>query len=178
MTFLKLAFLAAGSSQLRAGARWFAVPALAACAMASSPLLAGERAVFRSEMPDGRVVYADAPIEGAIRSTLLSVEPHPGDAAQALAAQQALEVQRARLEKDSRTRQLLLEQLNQRISLAERDVDIALSAQQDGKVIGEGDRQGRRFAPSYWQRQRNLAQQVEQASQRLEALRAERQALL
>ncbi len=159
-------------------ARWWLPALLALCGLgASSIAAAGERAVFRSQMPDGRVVYADEPAAGAVRSARLLVEPHPGDPAQALAAQRALEGTRARLLQQGQARSLKLAELDRGIAVAQRELSVAQSAQTDGQTVVEGDRQGRRFAPSYWQRQQFLAQAVARARLQLDALRAERAAL-
>lgn len=163
---------------LRRPARWWLLALLALCGLgASSIAAAGERAVFRSQMPDGRVVYADEPVAGAVRSARLLVEPHPGDPAQALAAQHALEATRARLQQQGQARALKLAELDRGIAVAQRELSVAQSAQTDGQTVVEGDRQGRRFAPSYWQRQQFLAQAVARARLQLDALRAERAAL-
>lgn len=157
---------------------WWLLALLALCGLgASSIAAAGERAVFRSQMPDGRVVYADEPAAGAVRSARLLVEPHPGDPAQALAAQRALERTRARLLQQGQARSLKLAELDRGIAVAQRELSVAQSAQTDGQTVVEGDRQGRRFAPSYWQRQQFLAQAVARARLQLDALRAERAAL-
>lgn len=141
------------------------------------PAFADERSVFRSQMPDGRVVYADAPVAGAVRSARLLVEPHPGDPVQALAAQQALEATRERLLREGRARALQAERLDERLQLANRELSLALTAQAQGEAIGDGDRQGRRLTPSYWQRQQRLDAAVATARARLNALGAERASL-
>lgn len=146
-------------------------------AAAPLPAFADERSVFRSQMPDGRVVYADAPVAGAVRSARLLVELHPGDPAQALAAQQALEATRERLLREAHARALRAEQLDERLRLATGELSLALSAQAQGEAIGEGDRQGRRLTPSYWQRQQRLDAAVAIARERLNALGAERAGL-
>ncbi|MEW6294583.1 MAG: hypothetical protein AB1544_14960 [Pseudomonadota bacterium] len=166
------------SIDMRRPARWGLLALLALGTLGVPPLAAaGERAVFRSQMPDGRVVYADEPAAGAVRSARLLVEPHPGDPAQALAAQHALEATRARLQQQGQARALKLAELDRGIAFAQRELWVAQSAQTDGQTVVEGDRQGRRFAPSYWQRQQFLAQAVARARLQLDALRAERAAL-
>lgn len=157
---------------------WRLLALLAPCVLGVPTLAAtGERAVFRSQMPDGRVAYADGPAAGAVRSDRLLVEPHPGDPAQALAAQRALEANRARLLQQGRARALKLAELDRGIDVAQQELWVAQSAQTDGQTVVEGDRQGRRFAPSYWQLQQFLAQAVARARLQLDALRAERAAL-
>lgn len=150
----------------------------ALCAAAGSlPAAAGERTVFRSEMPDGKVVYADAPLAGASRSVRLVLEPHPADPAQAQAAQRALQEARDRFRQEAQLRALRLGQLDARIALAARGLESAQAAQADGQGIGEGDRQGRRLTPAYWQRQQRLDAAVARARMTLDALTAERAAL-
>lgn len=155
-----------------------AMLAIGAAAAAPPPAAAAERTVFRSETADGKVVYSDAPIAGAIRSTPLALEPHPADPEQARAAQRALQATRERLRQDSQARATRLAELDARIALAARELASAQSAQADGQAIGEGDRQGRRLTPAYWQRQQRLAETAARASMRLDRLTAQRAALL
>lgn len=163
--------------RLAQGVRAVAIGLAWCTAVAPVAVFADERTVFRSQMPDGRVVYGDAPVAGAARSARLLVEPHPGDPAQALAAQQALEATRERLQREARARSLRAEQLDERLRLASRELSVALSAQAQGETIGEGDRQGRRLTPSYWQRRQRQDAAVAIARERLNDLAAERAGL-
>ena len=164
-------------TQLTIRERW-AIATLILSAVGAPPLAAaGERAVFRSELPDGGTIYSDAPVEGAARSARVLVEPHAPDTAQARAAQRELEGIRQRLQQDTQARSLRLEQFDRSVTLAAQELASAQSAQVDGQAIGEGDRQGRRISPAYWERQERLAEAVARTRMRLDALSARSAAL-
>lgn len=72
----------------RGRGRWFRTVVLALCgAAAAGVVAAGERIVYRLELPGGRVLDSDSPTLRAGRVERLAVDPHPADAQQALAAQ-------------------------------------------------------------------------------------------
>lgn len=138
---------------------------------------AGERLLYRSVLPNGSVVYADAPVQGAETVQRLSVEPHPDDpraAARALAAGE--QRQQDALASFERRAQRSRE-LQAQVAQAEVDAALARQLRADGSNVREGDRQGRRWTGQYAQRQADLALQEERAQSRLASLREQLAAL-
>ena len=131
---------------------------------------AEERILYRSVLAGDRVVYSDAPIAGARSSRRIIVEPHPADERQALAAQHALALTRARLLKDFEARTARLQQLDNEIASAYERLGQARLQQERGRGVRDGERQGRRLTPPYWQRQRALENAVTQHTRQLDAL--------
>lgn len=151
---------------------------LALCAaVAAATAIAGERTVYRSELPGGRVLYSDAPAEGAGRVQSLKVEPHPADAQQARAAQRALAARREGLLREGQVRAERLSQIDAHAQRASEELQWARAEREAAQGIREGDRQGRRLTPSYWQRQQRAADAEARAQQRLDGLARERAVL-
>lgn len=157
---------------------------MALCAATFSGLLgaafavrADERILYKSVLPDGRVVYADAPAPNAKRTEKIAVERHPPNPEDAAAAQRALTMTREQLLRDSATRAARLKQIDNQVDETYSELKRAQAAVEQGKEIQEGDRQGRRLLPAYFQRRQALAGAVQQARQRLDRLLAERRAL-
>lgn len=135
---------------------------------------AEERILYRSVLAEGSVVYSDAPVAGARSSRRISVEPHPADERQALAAQRALALTRAQLLRDFEARTARLQQLDNEIASAYERLGQARLQQERGRGVRDGDRQGRRLTPPYWERQRALENAVTQHTRQLDALVRER----
>lgn len=138
---------------------------------------AAERIVYRSKMPDGRVLYGDAPASGAKQSTRLLIERHAADPQQEEAAQRALALTRAQILRDADARAARLRQLDNEASDAYERVRQVQEQREAGKSEMEGERQGRRLLPSYWDRQRELEDRLRAVQQRLERILRERAAL-
>lgn len=147
------------------------------CTAAGADVGAEERIVYRSEMPDGRVLYGDAPVSGARQSTRLQIERHAANPQQEEAAQRALALTRAQILRDADARAARLRQLDNLASDAYENVRRAQEQREAGRSVVEGDKQGRRLTPSYWERQRQLENRFRVAQQRLESLLSERTAL-
>ena len=139
--------------------------------------LAEQRILYRSVLPDGRVVYGDAPAANARRTEQIVVEPHPPNPQETEAALRALALTRAQLLRDAAARKARLGQLDNQVAETYDELREAESRREAGREVGEGDRQGRRLADAYFVRQRAVEGAVQQARLRLDRLLRERAAL-
>lgn len=137
---------------------------------------AEERVLYKSHLPDGSLVYSDAPVPGA-RSQSMAVEPHPTDAKAARAAQAEAARHREQLLRSFEARAARVGRLDQEIPAAARAAERARELAQQAAVMREGDRQGRRVRAEYFERQQVFQAAQAQAEQRLKLLTAERAAL-
>lgn len=153
-----------------------AVLVIALCTVAQAAR-GGERVLYRSVLPGGRVVYGDAPASAATRTDRIAVEIHPGNAQDSDAAQRALVLTRRQLLLDSAARAERLRQLDNQISAAYTELNRAELQREQGREFQDGDRQGRRISSRYHERQRGLDRSAQQVAQRLDALVRERAAL-
>lgn len=153
-----------------------AVIAAAGLAVAFAAL-AEQRILYRSVLPNGRVVYGDAPAANARRTEEIVVEPHPLNPQQTEAALRALALTRDQLLRDAAARKARLGQLDNQIADASDELKEAESRREAGREVREGDRQGRRRLAVYFERQRALEGAVQQARLRLDRLLRERAAL-
>jgi hypothetical protein len=141
---------------------------LLVAALAAPAALA--QTLYKSTMPDGRVIYGDKPAPGAAKSE----EQKPDTSKQGVVPPSAREKATAQsLEKD----RLKRDAGAARIAAAEKAVRDAEAAQAAGKEPTAGDRQGtasgaQRLTDEYWARQKRLEQAVEQARANLEKVRA------
>ena len=148
---------------------------IAGCAMAVGAS-AAEKTFFKSVLPNGRVVYGDAPAAGAKRTEKITVRTEL-PASDAEAAQRALALDRQQLLRDAAARSARLTQLETEIAAAYNALKTAEQEREAGRAIQEGDRQGRRLLPQYGERQRTLEVTLRQNRQTLDKLLAERSAL-
>ena len=133
---------------------------------------AGAQGIYRYTEKDGRVVYTDDPNAGGgtarpVENTT-SVVPAPPPAA-------------------SGTVRQIERQADQRVADLDRaveDIAAATAALRDAearRLAGiepiEGERQGRRQRPEYWERQQALQRDVDAAQRRLDEANARRNAL-
>lgn len=151
--------------------------AAACCLGAALSGFANERILYRSVLADGRVVYADEPVPNARRSDRIAVERHEPNPADAAAAQRATAMTRAQLLRDAAVRAARLRQLDNLIGDTYDELKAVELQREQGREVGEGDRQGRRFSAGYLQRQQALDNAVVRVRQRLNALTSERSAL-
>lgn len=133
--------------------------------------------VIRSQMPNGSVTYSDRPAAGAASMQRLDVEPHPADPLAAAKASRELEVNRQRMAAEIASHEERRLQLDEEIRSTLAKLEQARALRERGRVIGDGDRQGRRFTADYWARQVALDERVRREISELERLRLERRAL-
>lgn len=138
---------------------------------------ADERTLYRSVLPNGRVVYSDEPTPKAKSTEQITVERHAADPQAAEAAQRALGLTREQLLKDAAARAARLKQLDNEVGAAYSELKDADARLAQGRDMREGDRQGRRLLAPYVQRQRDLQGAADRKSQQLEKLLRERAAL-
>jgi len=162
---------------MRSNHRTACAALIATSLLAALPSVAEERTFYKSVLPNGEVVYSDAPAPNAQRSTAVSVEPHPPNAQDARTAQQALAASRQRLLRDASERAARIRQLDKLIGDASGELEGAELRREQGRVQQPGDRQGRRLSASYFQRQQALDGATRQVKQRLDQLLSERAAL-
>jgi hypothetical protein len=140
------------------------------CAALAQPALA--QTLYKSTLPDGRVVYGDKPAPGAVKSeeqrpdiSKKGVTPPTADGAAAARS----------LEKDRQKREVNAG----KVEAAEKALRDAEAARAAGKDPTEGDRQGtvsgnQRLTDAYWERQKRLEAGLEQARKNLDEARAGR----
>ncbi|HUN70055.1 MAG TPA: DUF4124 domain-containing protein [Burkholderiales bacterium] len=143
---------------------------LALVALASGAQAQG---VYKYTDPNGNVIYTDDPNAGGGSARAIELPPPPGRPPPAAGLSEA----------DRK----VLEQANQRAAALDRAVaDIvaaheALRAAEARQAAGveplEGERQGRRHRPEYWQRQQALERDVASARAKLDDALARRNAL-
>lgn len=149
-------------------ARIPALGTLLLCAVLAPAALA--QTLYKSTMPDGKVIYGDKPVPGAVKSEL----QRPDTSKTGVAPPISREADTAKtLEKD----RLKREASQGKMQAAEKALRDAEAAQAAGKEPTAGDRQGtvsgnQRLTDAYWERQKSLEQAVEQARKNLEQARA------
>jgi hypothetical protein len=150
--------------------------AVAGCAVAFGAG-ADEQTFYKSVLPNGRIVYGDAPAAAAKRTEKITVRTDTPTPEAAAEAKHALEINRRQLLRDGAARNARLTQLETDIAATYNELKTAETGRETGRGIQEGDRQGRRLLPQYSERQRTLEGAVRQARLRLDKLLAERAAL-
>jgi hypothetical protein len=142
--------------------------AVLALALAAAPALG--QVIYKSTMPDGRVIYGDAPVPGALKSEATNV-PKSSGVTPVTPTQEQPGAQAHRQD-----RQSAAEAARAELQAAESALAEAQAARQAGREPLEGERQGtagggNRLSESYFQRQQALETAVGQAQQRVEAAR-------
>jgi hypothetical protein len=159
------------------------VPSIALLTLVAIP--AAAQTAYKSTMPDGRVIYGDAPIPGARKVEQISVAaPRVGDGGTGAAPAggqdrgSAREGDQARARQDDavRARTAEREQARQRVREAEEALRVAEEAKRNGEEPLAGERLGvagggSRLSEEYFQRQQQLEQDVVKARQALEQAR-------
>lgn len=140
----------------------------------STVVIADEVPVYKSTGSSGEITYGDAPPSGARDTRVILVEPHPADPRAAAIAQNNLTETRQRMMREAEDRQRKLDVLDREVSVAASRDKSAQWELAKGREIGEGDRQGRRLAPRYWERQDALEREARLARMELDRLRAQR----
>ncbi len=127
--------------------------------------------VYRCVDSKGNVVYTDKPMGANCALQKIEVGPQPSTAPPALSAaeKQMLEQQQKRLADLDRAVADVVASFNAlRAAEARRD---------QGIEPLEGERQGRRYRPEYWERQQALKRDVDDARAKLDDALARRNAL-
>jgi hypothetical protein len=145
--------------------------ALAAALMSSVPAWA--QVVYKSIMPDGRVIYGEQPVAGAKK--IEEIVPQTGKTGVGGAATPA-EVQQLKQNENQRRRD---DERRQQIKEAEQAVQDAEAAKAAGTEPLPGERQGTaggasRLNDAYDERQKALDDAIVNARKRLEQLKAGR----
>ena len=114
---------------------------------------------YKSIMPDGKVIYGDKPAPGAVKVEQLKGAPSKG-----VSVVTPKEAATAREMEGARGRQVG----GERVRAAEAALKRAEAAMAAGKEPQEGDRigtasGGQRFSDAYWERQKRLQAEYEQA---------------
>ena len=147
------------------------VPLIAGCLIATLlPSAALAQTLYKSTMPDGKVIYSDKPALDAVKVEESSLDTSkkgvvPPSAKEKAVLKQMTQERQAREAKDDRVRR------------AELTLHQAEVAQGMGKEPQPNERQGtatgaQRFTDGYWQRQKKLEQDVENARRALEQARS------
>jgi hypothetical protein len=136
--------------------------------VAALALPAAAQTLYKSTMPDGRVVYGDKPAPGAVKSELQKPDTSKQGVVPVPAGAPAAAMDKDRAKRDGQ---------DKKIQAAEKALRDAEAAQAAGKDPTEGDRQGtvsgnQRLTDAYWERQKSLGAAVEQARKNLEQARA------
>jgi hypothetical protein len=147
---------------------WWSFALVAAFALA--PAVA--QVLYKSTMPDGRVVYGDKPVEGAAK-----VEPYQPDTAKT-GVQMTTPREKGVVQQMEQER-LQREQAQDALLAAEKRLREAEAAVEAGREPLPGERLGTvgggsRLTDEYWARQKALESAVEQARRNLDEARARR----
>lgn len=153
---------------------------LGAAALLAATAASGE--IYRSVLPDGRVIYSDSPPADAAQTETVDLPPPPTpeERAEAAAVESAIE-QAGQTGRDP-DRSAAIGAADAEVRAAERDLAAARKRLEEGKIEREGDRIGivgrrggsARLSDAYWQRVGNLELEVQAAEERLRAARQAR----
>jgi hypothetical protein len=153
------------------------LPALSVLMLLGTPCWA--QAVYKSTMPDGRVIYSDAPIPGAKKVEQMAVTaPSPGGGAPAAGERAPGEAKALQQEEQQlRARMAERDAKQQRVRDAEKALRQAEEAKRNGEEPLPGERLGTagggsRLSDEYWERQKQLEQNVDLARKALNDARA------
>ena len=143
------------------------LPPLVAVLLASASLAAGAQPMYRSTMPDGKVVISDQPVKGAAKVEEVKTRPGnyaPGSPVPPGAAPAPADRAGAAAAAESE------------LKAAQSAYDAAVARAEKGREEREGDRigtakGGARLSEAYEKRQQDLKAEVEAARQRLDAAR-------
>lgn len=140
--------------------------------------------VFKSTMPDGRVIFGDRPEPNAVRVEELAPESPTGpiDPRRAEEARRRQQFETAAEQRKSKARQAKLDAIDKEIEAAEKDLRAAQRRLEEGIEPEAGERtgiagKGSRLNPDYWERQENLKREVQKQTERLERAKQKRNEL-
>lgn len=148
------------------------VRTLLACALCFG--LTAQAQVYKNVMPDGRIIYSDAPLKGA-KSSPVNVPPPPTDTDKAKAADRAQQETRERDALNERLdqRRKRLDDADQRVEKARKDLASAQLALEQGRTPMPGEMianvgGGARPGENYLARIASLEKAVESAKKELD----------
>ena len=141
--------------------------------------------VYKSTLPDGRIVFGDKPDPKAVRVEELNPEPPTGliDSSQVEEARQRQQEGNDAAERRSKDRRARLDAIDREIGAAEKELRAARERLAGAVEPEAGDRTGTtrrglsRLNPEYWERQENLKEEVQKLTERLERARQQRNEL-
>ncbi|MBX9965830.1 MAG: DUF4124 domain-containing protein [Burkholderiales bacterium] len=148
------------------------VSTLLACALCFG--LAAQAQVYKNVMPDGRIIYSDAPLKGA-KSSPVNVPPPPTEGDKAKASERAQQETRERDALNERLdqRRKRLDDADQRVEKARKDLASAQLALEQGRTPMPGEMianvgGGARPGENYLARIASLEKAVESAKKELD----------
>ncbi len=124
---------------------------------------AGAQGVYKYTDRSGRVIYTDDPTAGGGTAIPVETPAPPGAAAPAAGLSEA----QKRLLEQANRRAAALDRAIADIVAAHAELRAAEARRDQGVEPIEGDRQGRRFRPEYWERQQANQQAIEIARAKL-----------
>ena len=138
------------------------------CALLPQP--AAAQTLYKSTMPDGRVLYSDKPAPGAANVETIQPDTDKGGLGGTTARQQEMlkDMEKARLQREAG---------QDKVTEAAQALKDAEAARDSGKEPRENERIGTaggtsRLTDSYFERQRALQEAVEQARRKLDEARS------
>lgn len=131
--------------------------------------------IYKSTLPDGRVVFGDKPDRNAVRIETLAPASPAGaaDAQQAEAARKQLLREADSADQRLRQRKSMLDAADEEIAAAQRDLSAAKQRLEEATEPEAGERtgtagKGSQLNPAYWERQEALKREVQNQTDRLE----------
>lgn len=142
--------------------------------------MASAQTLYKNVMPDGRIIYTDEPMKGAVQSKVLEPPPPPTPAEREAAQKRAGEESRKRAALQGRIdeRRKIFDAADERVMKASRAVDQAQLALEQGRALRDGEITGTagggaRPNEDYFRRISDLERAVTAAKKELDdALRA------
>jgi len=136
--------------------------AIAIALLALAPA-AGAQGVYKYTDPAGRVTYTDDPKAGGGAARQVDIPASPGASAPAA----GLSDSDRQLLEQAKRRAAGLDRAVEDIVAAHTELRAAEARREQGIEPIEGERQGRRYRPEYWQRQQGLQRAIEVARAKL-----------
>ncbi len=138
--------------------------------------LAAAQTLYKSTLPDGKVIYGDKPVPGAVKVEETKPDTSKKGIAPATTPTPAISREAAALKQMEKDR-MKREAADNKVQAAEKALRDAEAAQAAGKEPLGSERQGtvsgnQRFTDAYWERQKKLEQEVETARRNLEQARS------
>jgi hypothetical protein len=156
-----------------------------------APLGKGATKAYRQVLPDGSILYSDKPVKGAKIAETIEVEPPSKHAPLAVDADRKPAARprphpvpvRKVAKVPPPDRRMTADEAQSEVVRAEMQLEDAKRRQQAGAEPQPGERTGNagggsRLNEYYWQRQKELAQDVERAREELRRAESERDTLL